>query len=381
MIGITGLLLDTELTDEQRRFAKIVQSSGEALLALINDILDFSKIEAGKLDMEVIDFDLRSLFDDFSATMGLLAQQKHLSLSCVVDPKISSLLRGDPGRLRQVLTNLTGNAMKFTSVGGVTVRATLERETAGDVLFRFSIRDTGIGIPADKIGLLFNKFTQADASTTRKFGGTGLGLAISKQLAEKMGGEVGINSEVGKGSEFWFTARFDKQGEGAERKGTSASAKHQVLSDERRASVRILLAEDNLTNQQVAAGILRKFGLKAEVAADGREVLVALRNIPYDLVLMDVEMPEMDGLEATRAIRSGTSGVLNPRVPIVAMTAGAMRSDRDKCIAAGMDDYLAKPLSPALVSQVIEKWLAKADTAGAPGRMTGSRREPSPSSS
>jgi PAS domain S-box-containing protein len=364
VIGMTGLLLDTELTSEQKRIAKTIRSSGEVLLALINDILDFSKIEAGKLDIEIVDFDLQVLFEDFAATMAVSARQKDLAFSCVVAPDLPSLLRGDPGRLRQILTNLVGNAMKFTRVGEVKVAASLERELAGEAVLRFTVSDTGIGIPQDKLGLLFAKFTQVDASTTRRFGGTGLGLAISKQLAELMGGEIGVRSEAGRGSEFWFTSRLEKQAAGSKRK-PQVVASHG-LSDALRASVRILLAEDNITNQQVALGILRKLGLKADVVANGREVLTALRTIPYDLVFMDVQMPEMNGLEATREIRAARDGVLNPAIPIISMTAGAMRADREACVAAGMDDYIAKPVSESAVLQVLEKWLAKRDPGSSP---------------
>ena len=215
VIGMTGLLLDTELNEEQRRYAEIVRGSGEALLGIINDILDFSKIEAGKLDLETLDFDLQGLLEDFAATVAVRAHEKGLELLCAADPRTPMLLRGDPGRLRQILTNLAGNAIKFTRTGEVAVRVSLQEETETECLLRFSVQDTGIGIPEDKIGVLFEKFTQVDASTTRKYGGTGLGLAISKQLAELMGGEVGVESTEGQGSEFWFTVRLGKQPAGA----------------------------------------------------------------------------------------------------------------------------------------------------------------------
>ena len=496
VIGMTGLLLDTELSADQRSYAETARASGESLLALINDILDFSKIEAGKLALEMLDFDLRSLLDDLAGMMAMRAEEKQIEIVCAVAPEVPSLLRGDQGRLRQVLLNLLGNALKFTNQGGVTVRASIEQECGQDIILHFSVRDTGIGIPEDKLDLLFNKFAQVDASTTRRYGGTGLGLAISKQLAELMGGTIGVRSEVGHGSEFWFTARFEKKaaGESTARRppdglagarvlvvddnpssreaiatqlaawevrateaadgptavrmlsaaieagdpfhvvfadmqmpGMDGEALGRIVSGEprlagtklvlltslgrredarklvqagfaasllkpvrqselldclatmlggkgipawerpaathpgphkpQRTNIRILLAEDNITNQKVALGILGKLGLRVDGVANGREALQALRNIPYDLVLMDVQMPEMDGLEATRAIRAAGDGTLDRKIPIIAMTAHAMQGDREKCIAAGMDDYIAKPVTPAALAAVIEKWL------------------------
>ncbi|MFI5378340.1 MAG: response regulator [Tepidisphaerales bacterium] len=511
IIGMTGLLLDTELNDEQRRYAEIVRSSGESLLALINDILDFSKIEARKLELEMLDFDLSSLLDDFAATLAVRAQEKGLELLCAAEPSVPALLRGDPGRLRQILTNLAGNAVKFTPAGEVAVRVSLVGKNDHHVLLRFSVRDTGIGIPKDKIGLLFAKFSQVDASITRQYGGTGLGLAISKQLAETMGGEVGVESEPGKGSEFWFTACLGVQPEGAptehrspadlrgvrvlivddnatsreilttqmaawgmrpsethdgpgalqalskaidendpfrlavidmlmpgmdgetlgrtiradsrmpgtrmvlltslgargdarrfEEIGFTAYAtkpvRHQELNavlslalthgDPSRPSprpvvtrhaardalnrfagrkARILLAEDNITNQQVAVGILKKLGLHADAVANGCEAIKALQTIPYDLVLMDVQMPEMDGLEATRQIRSLQSAGNNHAVPIIAMTAHAMSGDREKCLGAGMNDYVSKPVSAQALAAALDKWLPQ-DSTAAPDR-------------
>jgi signal transduction histidine kinase/HPt (histidine-containing phosphotransfer) domain-containing protein/AmiR/NasT family two-component response regulator len=363
VIGMTGLLLDTELDGEQRRYAEVVRNSADSLLALINDVLDFSKIEAGKLDLEIIDFDLRVLIDDFAGMLALRAEEKNLRWVCSVAPEVPHLLRGDPGRLRQVLLNLAGNAIKFTGKGEVSVRAGLEWESEREAVLRMSVRDTGIGIPAEKHGLLFNKFSQVDASTTRKYGGTGLGLAISQRLVGLMGSEIRVNSEFGRGSEFWFRIRLEKQPPGqveTHRQSAGITAPHPLVVDELRgANVRILLAEDNITNQQVALAILRKIGLKADAVADGREALAALRTIPYDLVLMDVQMPEMDGFEATRFIRDGSGGVLNRAVPIIAMTAHAMQGDRENCLAAGMDDYITKPVTPVGLSEVMKKWVVK----------------------
>jgi len=360
IMGLTNLLLDTDLTPEQRRLAETVGASAESLLTLINDILDFSKIEAGKLTLEVIDFDLCALLRDLAAVLAPRAAEKHLELTCVVSPDVPSLLRGDPGRLRQVLVNLTANALKFTSQGQVVVVANIERERSGAAVLRFSVRDTGIGIPSDKLGILFHKFTQVDASTSRKYGGSGLGLVISKQLVELMGGEIGVNSEEGRGSEFWFTARFEKQALASP--GTlNPSITRPALSGLQRSNVRILLAEDSITNQMVAQGILNKLGLRADIAANGKEAVEALRTIPYDLVLMDLQMPEMDGLEATRIVRGAGSATKNCTIPIIAMTAHAMPGDRKICLDAGMDDYIAKPVTAAALSALIEKWLAKLD--------------------
>jgi len=366
VIGMTGLLLDTELTDEQRQYAETIRASGETLLALINDILDLSKIEAGKLALEVLDFDLRSLCDDLVGTLTVHAAKRQIGMSCIVSPEVPTLLRGDPGRLRQVLVNLVGNAIKFTSKGEVAVRVTLEREQGQSVVVRFSVVDTGIGIAADKLGVLFKEFSQVDASITRKYGGTGLGLAISRQLTLLMGGTIGVQSEEGRGSEFWFTSCFERQPtvEAIARRLSEQSpplAIRQDLPKRSRASIRVLVAEDNITNQQVALAILRKIGIRAETVDNGREALDALKRTPYDLVLMDVQMPEMDGMEATRAVRSAGDGTLNPNIPIIAMTAQTMQGDREKCLAAGMDDYIAKPVTPAGLSVLIEKWLAKLD--------------------
>jgi signal transduction histidine kinase/CheY-like chemotaxis protein/HPt (histidine-containing phosphotransfer) domain-containing protein len=504
VIGMTGLLLDTALTDEQRRYAEIVRCSADSLLGLINDILDFSKIEAGKLDLEILDFDLVSLLDDFSATLAVRVHEKGLELFCSVDPSVPTKLRGDPGRLRQVLTNLTSNAVKFTSQGQIAVRVTVQSENQTHVLLRFSVRDTGIGIAQDRLGLLFQKFSQVDASTTREYGGTGLGLAISKQLAELMGGEIGVVSEKGRGSEFWFTAHFEKQAATAplasdadlrgwrvliaDDNATSREILHVRLSswgmrpaevpdgataiqalrqaveendpfqvamidtrmpgmdgeavslamradprlcntpivvlsslglpcntarlaetgfvacltkpightdlrnvlskaitahggvgpasppDEAfispdqapgflvRHKARILLAEDNTTNQQVVLGMLKKLGLSADAVANGAEVISALETIPYDLVLMDVQMPEMDGLEASRRIRDPNSAVRNHLIPIVALTAHALQGDREKCLAVGMNAYVVKPIEVSALVAALDTCLPRQET-------------------
>ena len=363
VIGMTGLLLDTELSDDQRHYAETIRSSGEVLLALVNDILDFSKIEAGKLKLEMLDFNLRDLLESFAAPLAMRAGCKGIEFDCVMEPNVPVKVSGAPGRLRQILTNLAGNAVKFTDHGRVTVRASRIAETATSCVIRFAVRDTGVGIPPEHRDMLFQKFTQADASMTRRFGGTGLGLAISKQLAEMMGGEIGVNSQLGAGSEFWFTVPLGKTAEskslaqGGATTADSFGPPSGPLPVVHRRGARILVAEDNVVNQEVALGMLHKLGLRAEAVADGEEAVEVLRTMQYDLVLMDVQMPQMDGLEATRIIRDPQSPVLNHKVPIIAMTAHALQGDRRNCLQAGMNDYLTKPVSPQALAEALNAWL------------------------
>ncbi|MBI2566063.1 MAG: response regulator [Candidatus Schekmanbacteria bacterium] len=387
VIGMTGLLLDSDLDPEQRRYASLLRASGESLLCLINEILDLSKIEAKKLELEIVDFDLRGLLDDFTATMEVRAREKGLLLSCAIDPEVPVWVRGDPGRLRQILANLAGNAIKFTPRGSVAVQVSRESTRGVDAVLRFSVRDTGIGIPRDKIGILFEKFTQVDASTTRRYGGTGLGLAISRELAALMGGNIGVDSAAGEGSEFWFTARLAIATAPVDNRvraacmpiatGSADGTPGRLLPSPD--AVRILLAEDSITNQQVALGILKKLGFHAAAVADGAEAVAALRSTPYDLVLMDLQMPVLDGLEATRQIRALAAAAGGRRVPIIAMTAHAMRGDRERCLEAGMDDYISKPVNPTALAEALRRWLGASDPC-APGREAGPceppRREP-----
>ena len=362
VIGLTGLLLDTELDADQLRYARTVRSSGEALLGLINDLLDISKIEAGKLELESQDFDLSNLLDDLAATLAVQARDKGIALHCSKDAGVPTALRGDPGRLRQILSNLADNALKFTDAGEVVIRAGVAEMPPHSVLLRFSVRDTGIGIPCDKLGTLFDKFSQVDASSTRRYGGTGLGLAIAKQLAVLMGGDIGVNSEVGKGSEFWVTVRLARQATPPpQRSATARSAAHELLNQLADRHAQILVAEDNLTNQQVALSILRHLGLSADAVANGADAIQALASHSYDLVLMDVQMPVMDGMEATRQIRRDESASGKPRLPVIAMTANAMLGDRDRCLESGMDDYLSKPVSPQMFATTLDKWLPRRD--------------------
>jgi len=362
VIGMTSHLLDTELDAEQRHCAEIVHASAEALLGLINDILDFSKIEAGKLDLELLDFDLAALLDDVANLLALQAKVKGLEFTCTAAPDIPAVLRGDPNRLRQVLLNLASNAVKFTQHGAVEVRASLLSASATAVVVRFAVRDTGIGIPADKQALLFEKFSQLDVSNTRQYGGTGLGLAISKQLVHLMGGDIGVVSSAGQGAEFWLTACFDTSL--TNRAGAAGSGVPQAWPPPPRDrphwhGLRVLLAEDNLINQKVALVILKKMGLQTDLVVNGAEAVAAVASVAYDLVLMDMQMPEMDGLDATRQIRGPQSAALNPQLPIIAMTASAMQGDQEKCLAAGMNDYVSKPVNPASLALVLDQWLPR----------------------
>jgi PAS domain S-box-containing protein len=353
VLGMSELLLSTRLETEQREYAEGVRRSAEDLLRLLNDILDFSKIEAGKLELECTAFDPARTVAEVVCALAPQAQSKGLELTRFRGPALPEAVRGDPCRLRQVLMNLVGNALKFTARGRVVVRAELASENAGTVTVRFSVQDTGIGIPAERRSRLFESFVQGDGSTTRKYGGTGLGLAISKQLAELMGGQIGLESEAGRGSLFWFTAVFQREVVKPLAESTSAPV---ILADTKRQGPqhRILLAEDNPVNQRIALRILQKAGYQAEAVSNGREALEVLAKTPYDLVLMDVQMPEMDGLEATAEIRRREGPCRH--TPIVAMTANAMAGDREKCLAAGMDDYISKPVRAQELAEIIRRW-------------------------
>ncbi|MBZ5620075.1 MAG: PAS domain S-box protein [Acidobacteriia bacterium] len=356
VIGMIQLLFETDLTPEQRQYATVAQASGQTLLALIDDILDLSRIEARKITLENLSFDLRQTVEDVVQLMRVQARAKGLPIHSRVSPDIPPFLRGDAHRLRQVLSNLFANAIKFTERGVVTMDAALERQGEGTATVRFTITDTGIGIRPDQVAALFSPFTQADASTTRKYGGTGLGLAICKQLVEMMGGTIGVDSREGRGSTFWFTVVFDlahpNQQPTATERGDgrfgAAGGTTRVEID-----ARILVAEDNATNRDVALAQLRKLGYEASAVTNGAEAVEAVQHGRYDLVLMDCEMPEMDGFEATRRIR----GSVHPGIPIIALTADAMSGDRDRCLSEGMNDYLAKPVEMGLLRDVLAKWL------------------------
>lgn len=500
IIGMYDLLLSTRLDIEQMDYAQTGKQSCDSLMTIINDILDYSKIEAGKMDLEKLDFDLRATLAEVIALPAMQADKKGLAFDCQIDPEIPSLLRGDPGRLRQIITNLAGNAVKFTQKGRVALKAVLEKETDTHVKIRFDIKDTGIGISEEDQAQLFESFRQVDASMTRKYGGTGLGLAISKNLAALLGGEIGVRSVPGEGSTFWFNVYFQRQPEASMDAGTSVDELHgkrvllvdrnpasiktltgffkawgcrfdtvadeeaalaelkaatrtaspfdlvlivmqlpsidgaalgrrimtdegfgrprmilltaqgvrgeaarmkaigyaayltmpvrrsqlleclamvlgagevkpasrltplitrHLISDARKKRSRILLVEDNSVNSMLALHLLKKFGFQADAVADGKAALDQLAASPYDLVLMDVQMPEMDGYETTRAIREGRFDVPDRTVPIIAMTAHAMAGDRERCIESGMDDYISKPISPEQLFDAITRHLVK----------------------
>jgi PAS domain S-box-containing protein len=497
VIGMNDLLLDTELTREQHDYAETIRNCANSLLSIINDILDFSKIESGKLEMENIDFDLRIAVEGTIDFLVIGSEKKGLEFSCFIDPDVPLLLRGDPGRLRQVLINLANNAIKFTKDGEVAISITLDKETDSHATLRFAVRDTGIGIPAGRIKKLFQSFSQVDSSTTRMYGGTGLGLAISKQLAAMMGGQIGVESEEGKGSTFWFTVILEKQpsvrqrvpyehgvienmrvmvvddnhtnrrifrayleswrcrveeaasAEEAMKKireainegnpflialldrcmpkvdgeslckeikadaqlkdlilvmltsvgmrgdaeyfkrlgfaayllkpvkqsqlleclriitgktaGVGKDTPGQIvtrysISEDHKQRLRILVAEDNVINQKVVMRVLeKKLGYSADIVPNGKEAIESLERSDYHLVLMDCQMPELDGYEATRIIRNENSSVRNHNIPIIAMTASAMNGDREKCLEAGMNDYVTKPVNMQVLADAIKR--------------------------
>ncbi len=497
VIGMASLLMDTALDEGQREYASNIQSSANALLSIINAVLDISKIEAGKLEIEALDFDLRVTLEQTMKLLSFRAQEKGLDFSFAIDPETPGLLVGDPGRLRQVVINLVSNAVKFTQNGKIGVRIGLDHEDSRKATLRFVVEDTGIGIPNHLLTRIFEPFTQADTSMTRKYGGTGLGLTISNKLVKMMGGAIGVESIVGRGSTFWFTAVFKKQTEkrrSVERGGCETLSGKRILivdadqtnlsylksmldswdfhheeafdadealiklrsaakekspfaiavvgldtksairlgnsvksdpelsltrlvtiaskeergdakrlkeagfqaflrkpvkqgilydclnavlniggdsgaeadrciiakkdiGEERKRKVGILLVEDNIVNQKVALKMIEKLGYFAHLAKNGQEAIEAVKKTPYDIVFMDCQMPVLDGFEATRTIREKTNGATNPQVPIVAMTAHAMKGAREECLAAGMDDYISKPVTPAAIYRMLQKWL------------------------
>ena len=355
VVGMADLLVDTPLDSEQMGFAGAIKTSAEGLLVVINDILDYSKIEAGKLTIELHPFDLQQSIDVAVEVLSPRAQDKNVPLIKRVAPEVPRFVQGDAGRLRQVLLNLVGNAIKFSNNTEVSLIVSCLDETAIDALLKFEVVDHGVGISPESVEKLFKPFTQADASTTRKFGGTGLGLSIAKQLVALMGGQIGVGSALGVGSTFWFTLRVGKQptptashdkanGSTAKGTGTSNSVFDLIRQLSPGSEYKVLVAEDNAVNQRLIQMQLRNFGVKVEIARDGREAVEKIEDGNYDLVMMDCHMPEMDGFEATRKIRENPKFA---RLWIIALTADAMDGAREKCLASGMNDYVSKPVRKA----------------------------------
>ena len=344
IIGMTGLTLETELTPEQRDSLETVQFSAHALLNVINDILDFSKIEAGKIELEQLDFDLNDCIEGTLKTLSLQAHEKGLELVCEVAAEVPEWVTGDPGRLRQILNNLVGNALKFTKEGEIGVKVQVDVVEAGASTLHFMVSDTGVGIAADKLAVIFNAFGQADTSTTRHYGGTGLGLTIARRMAEMMGGRMWVESAPGEGSRFHFTLRLNtatRQPIAPESSASPATLKGMKVDCSK--GLHILLAEDNLVNQKVATRLLERRGHRVVLATTGEEALAALAQQSFDLVLMDVHMPGTDGIQTTLRIREREK-LTGLHQTVIAMTALAMKGDRDRCIASGMDGYLSKPI-------------------------------------
>jgi signal transduction histidine kinase/DNA-binding NarL/FixJ family response regulator len=346
VLGMTRLLLNTPLDPEQREHAQIVLDSGQSLLTILNDILDYSKLEAGRLDIESVDFDLHHMIEAVVALLGSKAGEKGIGLDAQVAPGIPRWLKGDPTRLRQVLLNLTGNAIKFTDQGGVTIRIDERGRHDGVVGLHFAVVDTGIGISEEGKAKLFGSFSQADSSITRRFGGTGLGLAISKRIITLMNGAIGVDSEPGRGSTFWFDVGLPEGVETAA-EGLADKPEYAVRP------LRILLAEDNPVNQKVALGLLRPHGHAVEVVGDGRQAVTAAAERDFDVILMDMHMPEMGGIEAARAIRSLPGA--RATVPIIALTAAVDMASTQAALDAGMNDHVAKPIEPAALAGALHR--------------------------
>ena len=349
VLGHAQHLAELGLDAEQRSVVDDILRSGEALLQVLDDVLDFSKLEAGKLRIDSAPFEPRALADDLVVLLGPKARENGIALETEIDAGVPFWLVGDAGRIRQVLVNLGGNAVKFTKQGRVVLRVRCDAIEAAVATLRFEVSDTGIGIPASALETIFDAFTQADASTTRRFGGTGLGLSISRELVQRMGGELGVSSEVGRGSSFWFVLPLPVCAAPL----VSPRERFAARSTAGRA-LRVLAAEDNPVNQRVLRRLLERLGCSVDLASDGAEAVSRLESGEYDLVLMDCQMPGIDGFEATRRIRSLAGS--KARIPIVAVTAHALEGDRERCLAAGMDDYVTKPLRPDSLARIVERF-------------------------
>jgi len=359
VLGMVNLLLQSDLAEQQLSFAEAVRSSGESLLSIINDILDFSKIEAGRLELESVCFDLKQAADEMGEMFRDGAQRKGVGFTVMVGEGVPQYVEGDPVRLRQILVNLVGNAVKFTSHGLVMLEVCLTEDQGEYALVRFIVTDTGIGIAPEVQTRIFDSFSQADYSTTRTYGGTGLGLAIARQLSELMGGELRVTSELGVGSTFWFTAWLKKHPEDAEHPACACLARAQAAASDLQLcfDASILVAEDNPVNQEVVRHMLNLLGCSSEVVRDGVLAFDAARTAGHDLIFMDCQMPHLDGFAATRAIRDWETASGRERGPIVALTANAIAGDRERCLAAGMDDYLSKPFDLDQLRGVLLRWI------------------------
>jgi PAS domain S-box-containing protein len=362
VMGMANLLLDTELDEAQRQYAEVIMTSGNALLDLINDILDVSKLEAGRVDLTEEEFNPLEVIENARNLMKPRADEKGIALNALVQPGMPTCLIGDPGRLRQILLNLIGNAIKFTGDGAVSLNASVSRPQNGQVELRFEVTDTGIGIPEDVRGRLFERFVQADASTTSQFGGTGLGLAICRELCHLMDGEIGVDSVEGEGSTFWFTVRLAVVGAMPVGEDTTIErmpemADNNTAPDGAELPL-VLLAEDNEVNQLVAVATLTKLGYRTEVVENGEQAVEAVKTRRFAAVIMDLQMPVMDGLQATQMIRALDDAQAS--IPIIALTADAMKGDRERCLAAGIDDYLTKPLDKAQLDETLQRIIADA---------------------
>jgi CheY-like chemotaxis protein len=372
---MTQLLLDSDLSPQQRADAETIRASAETLLTVINDILDFSKIEAGKLELHETDCDLGELIHSVTGLLAGAAREKGIALQTTIAPDLPRAVRGDPVRLGQILINLVGNAIKFTERGTIELRVA-SSESRGETLsarhsqlaapnpplVTFAVADTGIGIPPEVRSRLFEPFTQADGSTSRRFGGTGLGLAIARRLVEQMGGEIGVESEEGVGSTFWFAVPLAEQGVEIpaptwDKPTVSMVPPPPDAGPSPASGQRILLAEDNPVSQLVAARMLRRLGYEPDLVSTGREAIAAADAGTYAALILDCQMPEVDGYEAAREIRRREAGQSGRHLPIIALTANAMPGDRERCLAAGMDDYLSKPMRLADVAVLLRRWI------------------------